>query len=400
MSPFQKPAAMEKGTRGPAAAEKATAGNWITPHGSRAPSKTLSSSKSLPSLPNSVNSAAASAFALKRMQVMQKKVKPPVQLDWDFVPASLMGLDYWKAIELFQRMDVYHTGFLDKMLLHSAMSLLYGSRDCLDQRKTDKLFENIDFTGWGSINQEEFLGWIFRTPSRSCGRFRQQLAALNPDLVMKSYRGRNRAADGFVDREEFSYLVFEACPSQLTPEQCDHLFNLLDANECGEIFLTGFLDWLNPKSRLERKKEQGAYEIPPWMSKGKIIKNPTRSGKEALFETPPGKPLEIEFTAGRCARKTIHHVKKTMFRYPDSLLVFTFVADDSFEVCSKAVVKIGRGIVIWCRTEMIPYMEDPFKSQATARIWLEDLFDDRMPTLLPLKLLKRREPDALTRCST
>lgn len=333
------------------------------------------------------------------MQVLQKKVKPPVQLDWDFVPASLMGLDYWKAIELFHRMDVYHTGYLEKMVFHSGMSLLYGSRDSLDQRKTDKLFENIDFTGWGSINLEEFLSWMFGTPSRSYGRIRQQLAALNPEWVMKSYRGRNRNADGFVDREEFSFLVSEACPSQLTPEQCDHLFNLLDANECGEIFLVGFFDWLDPKSRLERKKEQGDFEIPPWMNKGKIIKNPTRSGKEALFETPPGKPLEIVFTAGLSARKVIHHVKKTMFRYPDVIITFTFVADDDFEVCSKAVIQIGRGIVIWCRTEMIPYMEDPFRSQASTRTWLDNLFEERMPTLLPLKLLRRREPDALARCS-
>eukprot|EP00930_Biecheleria_cincta_P031976 TRINITY_DN22186_c0_g1_i1.p1 TRINITY_DN22186_c0_g1~~TRINITY_DN22186_c0_g1_i1.p1 ORF type:complete len:403 (-),score=59.25 TRINITY_DN22186_c0_g1_i1:170-1339(-) len=388
---------MEKGIR-PAAVQKGVAGNWITPHASRAPSKSLSASQSLPSLPKSVNTAATSAFALKRMQVMQKMVKPPVHVAWEFVPASLTGLDYWKAIELFDRMDVYHTGFLDKMLFHRAMSLLYGSRDCLDQRKTDKLFENIDFTGWGSINLEEFLGWLFNTHSRFCGRIRTNLAKLNPDLVMKSYHGRNRNADGFVDREEFSYLVSEACPGQLTPEQCDHLFHLLDANECGEIFLVGFFDWLDPKTRLE-KKEQGAYELPPWMSKGKIIKNPTRKGKEALFETAPGKPLELVFTAGRTAKKTIHHVKKTMFRYPDSLIVFTFVADENFDVCSEVVVNIGRRIVVWNRTEMIPYMDDPFKSQNTARKWLEELFDDRMPTLLPLKLLRRREPDALARAS-
>eukprot|EP00931_Biecheleriopsis_adriatica_P104657 TRINITY_DN79300_c0_g1_i1.p1 TRINITY_DN79300_c0_g1~~TRINITY_DN79300_c0_g1_i1.p1 ORF type:complete len:493 (-),score=111.27 TRINITY_DN79300_c0_g1_i1:23-1501(-) len=379
---------------------------WITPR---------PGTKSLPSLSD------------RPAPVLQKDIRKPP----DSVPAALKDLDYWKAMECFDIFDVFQKGALDKGLFHRLLSSACREEK-MSRKRSDEMFEHVDLDGNGVIDKEEFLSWVFDTSSNYCGGVRKRLAKIQPYAVKEYYRVLDKDGSGAIDKEEFLRFIRKFSPDAgLSRSAIYELFDYIDKDKSGEIDVEEFLDWVHPDRQYLREKgslneKPDVYSLPegqgalesveenehldsPVQSPktaspntatlaskrpaGKSgVANVSQTGKAALFEMPPGKPVTLEFTVSKNFRYTLHDAKKTLRRqFHPSVLQFKTRTDDTLgEGCGKLVVLVGRGIVLWDQTKMLPYMENPFTDVDSTRDWITKVMIERLPALINAAKLKKR----------
>eukprot|EP00930_Biecheleria_cincta_P039588 TRINITY_DN2719_c4_g1_i1.p1 TRINITY_DN2719_c4_g1~~TRINITY_DN2719_c4_g1_i1.p1 ORF type:complete len:441 (+),score=60.28 TRINITY_DN2719_c4_g1_i1:128-1450(+) len=374
--------------------------SWVTPHGSRAQTPAFSgfgSREPTPAFSSSASQSGAKSFSLPgtrslpslpELQVPQvgRKSKS-VQIPQN-VPAPMNSYDYWTAVRFFEMYDVHKTGFLDKQLFHKMISTCCVFAG-LTRRMTGSMFESVDVTCSGRISEADFLAWIFGTYSCFTDRVRQSLASLDHNNFVRRYRGMKMTWTGYITKEDLWTLLSEfcPCPESLAREDFFAVFNLLDVHRAGSLDIEGFLDWLRPRRLLANR---AVVPEDSRISGPEMPLNPSSTGRSALFETELGKPLVLEFTTSRDFHRNLVTVESSLRQhYPVS---FSYIfSNDTTSGCSRLVALVGRGILLWDRMTMQAYIDNPVKCETSTRRWLRQLLKERMPRVLPERLLQRHQ---------
>jgi hypothetical protein len=123
--------------------------------------------------------------------------------------------------------------------------------------------------------------------------------------------------------------------------------------------------------------------------------------KAALFEPEPKKPVELIFTIGRDFEATLHSIKlEIRKKYTKEQLELIVEYDDYVKKCARIVVNVGRGIVLWDKTRMTPYEDDPFLLTPTARAWILKILKERLPDLMGAATMAHKQNRRMKRMST
>jgi len=335
----------------------------------------------------------------------------------DNVPDSFRGMDYWKAMETFEIFDVFRNGELDKAIFTRMVQTICRDEERISKRQCGRIFDTIDLDGSGMVDKDEFLGWIFQTYSNYCGSVRNRLMTMEPEKVMTYYRQIDRSGDGAIDRDEFWQFINKfGADASLTRETCDELFDFIDSDKSGEIDLDEFLDWLHPSRKIDRLQQEAQarrtttdqsnasngskkkVQLEPLDGdKKKSKKSKDKSGEgdknSALFEMPPHKAVVLEFLTGPGFEEQINQVQRVLMRsFSEKILKFKVIRDDTILGVRKLTVLVGRGIVLWDKDSMMPYMEDPFQDTAKAKDWVVKVLMQRLPDLIKASQIKDKKP--------
>jgi len=326
----------------------------------------------------------------------------------DNVPDSFRGMDYWTAMETFDVFDVYRRGELDKAIFTRMVQTICRESEHISKRQCGRIFETIDLDGSGLVDRDEFLGWIFQTYSNYCGSVRNRLMGMEPEKVMQYYRQIDASGDGAIDRDEFFMFIGKfGQDSSLTKETTDELFDFIDSDKSGEIDINEFLDWLRPSRKVERMEKEAERQRTNQSDSSSASKNPKLQpldadehkkqkekrkkakekdgdgNKAALFEMPPHKAVVLEFVTGHGFEDQIEQVKRIVNRsFSESVLRFKVTIDEALQGVRRLTVLVGRGIVLWDKDSMMPYMEDPFQDVQSTQKWVVKVLMQRLPDLI------------------
>lgn len=276
----------------------------------------------------------------------------------DRVPSSLRDIDFLKATELFRIYDL-GTGSVNRhrffnLLKHA--TALQGYKEVITQKESDMYFDEIDVDMTETIEQDEFLSWLYRTDACYCISMRRRLNHMDEREVLRHHATSDTSGNGLLDKEEFYFFV-QKFADDLSRESIDNLFRYIDADGSGEIAPLELLDWVHPK----RGKATG------------------------LFESRPRKPVVLEFLVGEAYSKTTMPAICTFIgnRFSPDKLRLQCRIEPGIDTCTKVVALVGRGVILWDRQHMIVHREDPFQgAKNRAMFWLQGILETVVPHLM------------------
>eukprot|EP00441_Pelagodinium_beii_P035588 CAMPEP_0197643356 /NCGR_PEP_ID=MMETSP1338-20131121/16704_1 /TAXON_ID=43686 ORGANISM="Pelagodinium beii, Strain RCC1491" /NCGR_SAMPLE_ID=MMETSP1338 /ASSEMBLY_ACC=CAM_ASM_000754 /LENGTH=237 /DNA_ID=CAMNT_0043216601 /DNA_START=90 /DNA_END=800 /DNA_ORIENTATION=+ len=208
---------------------------------------------------------------------------------------------------------------------------------------------------------------------------------MNPERALVYYRMIDKDGNGELDKDEFYQFILKFSPEgDFSREATDHLFDFIDADKSGAIDINEFLEWVFPERKMQRLALMPEPEDGKKMSK-------KEEKKAALFEMPPNQPVVLEFTTGPGFEMTLYSVEKILRRkFDEKAVKFRYRLKMDIQGCEKLVVCVGRGIVLWDRNYMLPFMANPFENMTSSRHWVEGILLDCLPDLIRASRPSRR----------
>jgi len=333
-------------------------------------------------------------------------VKDPVKTHEAVVPLPVKELDYWKAMEFFTVYDSANKGELTAKQFHNFMSAACRDRIVITREHSDSLFKEIDVDEGGSIDKEEFLGWVFQTNNNYLGEVRKRLESMEPQKVKKLFEEIDTNFNNLIDKDEFWVFVDKFSPTKMSREASDELHEFIDADHSGEIDLDEFLNWVHPSRELQLMQtgkdvgekttsyESLALNTAKRGSVGRRASVPSgfaavdnadqwEAPKKPLMEVQRGKPVILEFTAGNDFEFQFAAIKKDLKAlFGEQIKCEAYRDTMAVAACTQLEAKVGRGIMLWDRGTMLAYQEDPFESVNSARNWIRNVLVKCLPDVL------------------
>lgn len=351
-------------------------------------------------------------------------VKIPKQAHDILVPDSIKELNYWQAAEAFHVNDRKKRGFLDKEEFGNLLYSVCRGKECMTRQRSNGIYDDIDIDESGTMEKEEFMGWVFQTHNNYLAVVREKLETMDPKKVQQLFIQIDVDGNGKVDKDEFWMFVDKFSPGEMTRKASDELHQFIDGDLSGEIDLNEFLNWIHPGRELrllmgEKDVDRKLYDennAPPepmkrsMLPKGLSALGSMKDDEEGfqdpakpMMETKPGKPIVLLFTVGRAFIGSVNAVKKALRQvFGASQLKFDIDYDPNcMDSCTKVEAKIGRGIVLWQRDRMIQHKDDPFATVKDAETWIKDVLAECLPDVVSaanLRFQKRVQKNACFIC--
>lgn len=346
--------------------------------------------------------------------------KPPDYL----MPRSIEVLDFWAAVQYFDVFDSRRRGYLDR---ESFFNMLYGITrdrgDPMNRERSDAIFTEIDLDDGGTLDKEEFLGWVFQTSSNYVGNVRSKLQQLDPFKIGELFRKIDTNSNGVIEQDEFWEFVFEYSPLPLTREESNDLHSFIDKDNSGDVDLDEFINWVFPGRELrllmgkkdretgydrwEKHKNAGKQEsveeeikakrdVPTWeIPKDKKKEVDDKFCDKAIMEGKPKEAVILEITISKGFQITFEAMKKQLRQVFGTTQVKFEVAYETERqlgcTCQRVYAKVGRGILYWDRDTMLPYQDDPFVNDDTAAKWIRDVLCTTLPDVIGAHNLRRQK---------
>jgi Ca2+-binding EF-hand superfamily protein len=318
-------------------------------------------------------------------QALPKLQKRRLQLTKDVVPPGLRCLDYWQIMDYWKIFDKNGDGMMDRSEFFFLMNRM--NPDPVDRPVSDQIFACVDEDRSGEIDCEEFLGWIFQMYAPYSGGLRERLGDMNPSQVIDYFKRIDTNGNGELDKGEFWTFIVRFCPeARLTPKDASDLFDVIDKDGSGEIDAQEFLRWVYPglaegDDGLRRGSRPMSKEGPPGLRNSKSAKALPPLGRP---ETPEKQqqPVVLEFTIGPDFRSTMLEIEKAFSKKLADAVSTKIVIDKRSKGCSRFVLRVGRGVVLWDKPSMMAYRDNPFESFDSSRKFVMETIKERMPTLL------------------
>jgi len=317
----------------------------------------------------------------KALPQLQKK---RLQLTKDVVPPGLRCLDYWQIMDYWKIFDKNGDGLMDRSEFFFLMNRM--NPDPVERPVSDQIFACVDEDRSGEIDCEEFLGWIFQMYAPYSGGLRERLGDMEPSQVIDYFKRIDTNGNGELDKGEFWTFIARFCPeARLTPKDASDLFDVIDKDGSGEIDAQEFIRWVYPGLPEGDDLRYGSRTEPPRdLSKSKSA--------VALGALPPlrrpespqhwQQPVVLEFTIGPDFRNTMLEIEKAFSKKLADAVSTKIVIDRRSKGCSRFVLRVGRGVVLWDKPSMMAYRDNPFETFESSRKFVMETIKDRMPTLL------------------
>eukprot|EP00930_Biecheleria_cincta_P096265 TRINITY_DN88137_c0_g1_i1.p1 TRINITY_DN88137_c0_g1~~TRINITY_DN88137_c0_g1_i1.p1 ORF type:complete len:693 (+),score=128.97 TRINITY_DN88137_c0_g1_i1:65-2143(+) len=333
----------------------------------------------------------------------QEEVRVPKQPHDILVPDCVKALDYWQAQEVFCAHDLKKRGYLDRDEFATLLQNLCRGKEHMTTKRAHAIYDDIDIDESGTMERDEFLGWVFQTHNNYLSSVRKKLETMDPMQVHELFKKIDVNYNGLIDKDEFWVFVDKFSPGEMTRQASDELHMFIDKDLSGEIDLDEFLNWVHPGRELrilmgERDVDRHIYDEVHNIGKKRSMlprgfsalgsqaddednfKNP----KKPVMESQPGKPTVLEFTVGREFLGSVNAVKKALRNvFGPNQLRFEIAYDPtSMDSCTKVEAKVGRGIILWERDRMLPFKDDPFATVKTAENWIKDVLSECLPDVV------------------
>jgi len=108
---------------------------------------------------------------------------------------------------------------------------------------------------------------------------------------------------------------------------------------------------------------------------------------------PPNQPVVLEFLTGPGFEDQISQVQRIVMRsFSNKVLKFKVIKDATILGVRRLTVLVGRGIVLWDKDSMMPYMDDPFQDTARTKDWVVKVLMQRLPDLIKAAEIKHKKP--------
>lgn len=358
--------------------------------------------RSLPSIPTIDNDP-----SIRNEPVVSKE-----HSDMNLMPNSVKTLDFWSAIQHFQQADYCNVGSLDKTNFFKAMSFITSGKESVTREQSDTIFESIDMDASGTVDKEEFLGWIFQTNNVWIGSVRASLSHLRLAEVRALFFQIDADGNGVLDKHEFWTLI-QKISTKITRQTSDTLFKFIDVDESREVDVDEFLNWVHPERELRLLQGlrdhtwQTSYEQVQRQQRGIQSTHQVHVPAKPLCELRPKEPVRIEFMIGKDWENRFNQIKLMLRQQFDTTQIkFDVVYDTSpfnQNTCGKLTLRVGRGIVVWDRLTMLGYREDPFRLADQAANWVKDVLIQVLPNAAArssARQLRKKSSAALLRRST
>eukprot|EP00930_Biecheleria_cincta_P046923 TRINITY_DN3244_c0_g1_i2.p1 TRINITY_DN3244_c0_g1~~TRINITY_DN3244_c0_g1_i2.p1 ORF type:complete len:559 (-),score=107.11 TRINITY_DN3244_c0_g1_i2:209-1759(-) len=346
--------------------------------------------------------------------------KPPDYL----MPRAIEVLDFWAAIQYFDVFDSRKRGYLDK---EAFFNMLFGitrdKGDPMTRERSDAIFAEIDLDDGGTLDKEEFLGWVFQTSSNYVGNVRSKLQQLDAFKIGEVFRKIDSDHNGVIEPDEFWEFVNDYSPLPMTREESDELHSFIDKDNSGDVDLEEFINWVFPGRELrlllgkkdretgydrwEKHKKSGKQEsveeeirakrdVPTWETP-KATKEEVEDKfcDKAIMEGKPREAVVIEITMSKSFQATFEAMKKQLRQvFGTTQVKFEVVYETERHIgctCQKVYAKVGRGILYWDRDTMLPYQDDPFVNDDKAAKWIRDVLCTTLPDVIGAHNLRRQK---------
>eukprot|EP00930_Biecheleria_cincta_P062679 TRINITY_DN4812_c0_g1_i2.p1 TRINITY_DN4812_c0_g1~~TRINITY_DN4812_c0_g1_i2.p1 ORF type:complete len:463 (+),score=66.43 TRINITY_DN4812_c0_g1_i2:21-1409(+) len=295
-----------------------SAGVWITPAASRAPSA-AGSSRSKATTRRSTSMPRLESRKIERPKMPSKMGTMPLggqqprspKLTQKYAstifedpsygsyritsvqpPPELKRMDWATAGEFFK--GFAHTnGKVDKREFYRMLSSITRTSAPIDRDSCDRVFEAVNVGRSGLISSEEFLGWIFATCTDfECIRLlKERLRQIGRKGMQVYFNRIDMHTPGLLDRNDFHAFILRECPGangSMSRQDCDEVFTYVDADKSGSIDLQQFVDWVYPehatKFRCPSSPGLGAQSVRSFL------------GSRSPESTPPTSPTSPGLT--------------------------------------------------------------------------------------------------------
>lgn len=335
----------------------------------------------------------------------QEEIRVPKQPHDLLVPESIRELNYWQALEAFSVHDRKKRFFLDKDEFANLLDAVCRGKEGMTRRRAYAIYEDIDIDESGTMEKDEFMGWVFQTHNNYLSSVRKKLETMEPKKVCELFKKIDLNMNGKIDKDEFWLFVDKFSPGEMTRQASDELHEFIDGDLSGEIDLDEFLNWVHPGRELrlllgERDVDQHMYNethapqetrkrsmLPSGLSAlGSMAEDEDgfRDPEKPMMESQPGKPVVLLFTVGKEFISSVNAVKKALRQvFGSSQLKFEISYDPTcMDSCTKVEAKVGRGIILWDRDQMIQYKDDPFATVKDAEMWIKDVLAECLPDVV------------------
>ncbi|CAK0798528.1 unnamed protein product, partial [Prorocentrum cordatum] len=304
---------------------------------------------------------------------LPQMLKRRLQMTKDVVPAGLRTLDYWQIMDYWKMFDKNGDGRLDKNEFYVLMKRM--SPDPIERHVSDQMFACVDEDVSGEIDCEEFLSWIFQMYAPYSGGLRERLGDMNPEQVVEYFKRIDTNGNGELDKSEFWTFLTKFCPeARLSPKEASDLFD------------TPFRSQLAPKveprrDALRATSRGGSSSKESTRSR---VRTPVLTEKlhPDLVRARNEQPVVLEFTIGPDFRAIMMEIQKAFSKRLAGSCSTKIIIDKQVRGCSRFVLRVGRGVVLWDKPSMMAYRDDPFETFESSRNFVLETIKERMPTLL------------------
>jgi len=266
--------------------------------------------------------------------------------------------------------------------------------DPVDRDLSDQIFACVDVDRSGEIDCEEFLSWIFQMYAPYSGGLRERLGDMNPSQVVDYFRRIDTNGNGELDKSEFWTFIVKFCPeAHLTAREASDLFDVIDKDGSGEIDASEFVKWVYPGLvdgedgvRRERNKNTRMPKIDSKERSGSPGRGMPVSGSSAVLDRRNAalgqQPVVLEFTIGPDFKSIMMEIQKAFAKRLADSVSTKIIIDQQCKGCSRFVLRVGRGVVLWDKPSMMAHRDNPFETFETSRNFVMETIKERMPTLL------------------
>jgi len=341
--------------------------------------------------------------------VLPQILKKRLQMTKDVVPPGLRTLDYWQIMDYWKMFDKNGDGQLDKNEFYVLMKRM--NPDPVERHISDQMFTCVDADDSGEIDCEEFLSWIFQMYAPYSGGLRERLGDMNPDQVVEYFKRIDTNGNGELDKSEFWTFLAKFCPeARLSAKEASDLFDVIDKDSSGEVDAYEFVRWVYPglqseeSARATMKTNFRTNRIPKVEAGKDPLRTTSRAGaREAGHKSPTSRgrspvlnsqlhpalmrgradqPVVLEFTIGPDFRSIMMEIQKAFSKRLAGSCSTKIIIDPQCRGCSRFVLRVGRGVVLWDKPSMMAYRDNPFETFDSSRNFVLETIKERMPTLL------------------
>lgn len=342
------------------------------------------------------------------------------------MPRAIQCLDFWSVIQYFDVFDSLKRGYLERA---SFFTMLHGimrdKGELLTRERSDAIFSEIDLDDGGTLDKEEFLGWVFQTSSNYVGNVRSKLQQMDPWKIGDLFRKIDTNGNGVIEPDEFWEFVYDYSPLPMTREESDELHRFIDKDHSGDVDMDEFINWVHPGRELRlllgKKDRETGYDrwqkhqsgekqetveeeiiakrfVPTWeipKTKQQDEGGDDKFCDKAIMEGKPKEAVNIEFTIAKSFQPCFEAMKKQLRQvFGTTQVKFEVTYETERQIgctCQRVFAKVGRGILYWDRDTMLPYQDDPFLDDETAAKWIRDVLCTTLPDVIGAHNLRRQK---------
>ncbi|CAK0833427.1 unnamed protein product [Prorocentrum cordatum] len=93
-------------------------------------------------------------------------------------------------------------------------------------------------------------------------------------------------------------------------------------------------------------------------------------------------PVVLEFTIGPDFKSIMMEIQKAFSKRLADSVSTKIIIDQQCKGCSRFVLRVGRGVVLWDKPSMMAHRDNPFETFESSRNFVMETIKERMPTLL------------------